>query len=58
MLVLIRALIYSTLFIGLVLIYAPIRLMSWSGIVRPAIGLPQVMRMVIGAIGEWWLFGA
>ena len=36
MFVLVRAVTYATLFIGLVLIYVPDRLLSWSGIVRPA----------------------
>ncbi len=30
-----RALTYSTLFVGLLLIYLPARVLSWSGIVRP-----------------------
>ena len=37
MFVLVRALTYAALFIGLVLIYLPARLLSWSGIVRPAV---------------------
>lgn len=61
MFVLIRAVTYAALFIGLVLIYLPARLLSWSGIVRPAaIGVPQVAGMVIGAVGAavalWCIF--
>jgi hypothetical protein len=32
----VRAITYAALFIGLVLVYVPARLLSWSGIVRPA----------------------
>jgi len=61
MFVLIRAVIYATLFISLVLIYLPARLLSWSGIVRPAASeVPQVAGMVIGAAGAmialWCVF--
>jgi protein-S-isoprenylcysteine O-methyltransferase Ste14 len=52
MLVLVRAATYAAFFIGLVLIYLPARLLSWSGIVRPtSIEVPQVAGMVIGATG-------
>ena len=61
MFVLVRAVTYSALFIGLVLIYAPARLLSWSGLVRPAaIEVQQVAGMVIGAAGAavalWYIF--
>lgn len=52
MFVVVRAITYSALFVGLLLIYAPARVLSWSGIVRPAaIGVQQVVAMVIGAAG-------
>lgn len=52
MFVLFRAITYAVLFIGLVLIYVPARLLSWSGIDRPAaIEVQQVAGIVIGAIG-------
>ena len=52
MFVLVRTVTYAALFIGLVLIYLPARLLSWSGIVRPTtIGVTQVAGMVIGAAG-------
>ena len=52
MFLLVRVVTYSVLFIGLVLIYAPARVLSWSGIIRPGmIELPQVAGMVIGAAG-------
>jgi protein-S-isoprenylcysteine O-methyltransferase Ste14 len=52
MFVLVRAVAYAALFIGLVLTYVPARLLSWSGIVRPAaIEVQQVAEMDIGAAG-------
>jgi protein-S-isoprenylcysteine O-methyltransferase Ste14 len=52
MFVLVRAVTYSALFIGLLLIYLPARVLSWSGIVRPSvIAVPQVAGMVFGAAG-------
>jgi len=52
MFVVIRAVTYATLFTGLLLIYVPARLLSWSGIVRPAaIDVPQVAGMVVAAAG-------
>ena len=61
MFVLVRTITYATLFIGLVLIYLPARLLSWWGIVRPAtMGVQQVAGMVIGAVGAavalWCIF--
>jgi protein-S-isoprenylcysteine O-methyltransferase Ste14 len=60
MFVLFRAVTYSALFIGLVLMYLPARVLSWSGIVRPAIEAPQIAGMVIGAAGAsvalWCIF--
>jgi protein-S-isoprenylcysteine O-methyltransferase Ste14 len=61
MFVLVRTVTYAALFIGLVLIYVPARLLSWSGIVRPAaIEMPQVAGMVIGAaaatVALWCIF--
>ena len=61
MFVLVRAITYAALFIGLLLIYLPARLLSWSGIVRPvAIEVQQVAGIVIGALGAavalWCIF--
>jgi len=61
MFVLARAITYAALFIGLVLVYVPSRLLAWSGIVRPeAIEVQQVAGMVIGAAGAavalWCIF--
>ena len=52
MFVLIRTLTYASLFIAVVLIYLPARLLAWSGIVRPAImEWPQISGLVICAVG-------
>jgi protein-S-isoprenylcysteine O-methyltransferase Ste14 len=56
-----RAVTYAALFIGFVLIYLPGRLLSWSGIARPAaIAKPQVVGMIMGAVGAavalWCIF--
>jgi protein-S-isoprenylcysteine O-methyltransferase Ste14 len=56
-----HAVTYAALFIGFVLIYLPGRLLSWTGIVRPAaIGVPQIAGMAIGAAGAaialWCIF--
>ena len=52
MFVAVRALTYATLFIAVLLIYLPARLLSRSGLARPAaIATPQILAMVIGAIG-------
>ena len=61
MFILVRAVTYAALFIGLVLVYVPGRLLSWSGIVRPAtIGVQQVAGIAIGAAGAavalWCIF--
>src|SRR5271156_466887 len=52
MFVAVRAITYSTLFIGLLLIYLPARVLSWSGIVRPAvIAGPQIIGMILASAG-------
>ena len=52
MFVVARALTYSVLFIGLLLVYLPARLLSWSGVVRPgSFDVPQAAGMVVGAAG-------
>jgi hypothetical protein len=46
-----RAVTYAALFIGLVLVYLPARLVAWSGIVRPAtLGVQQVAGMALGFV--------
>ena len=50
--VLARAAAYAALFIGFVLVFVPARLLSWSGMSRPAtMGLAQLVAMVLGAAG-------
>jgi len=61
MFVLFRAVTYASLFIGVVLVYVPARLLSRTGIRMPAtMGVLQVMGMVIGAAGGvlalWCIF--
>jgi len=52
MFVLARAVTYSALFIGFLLIFLPARILSSTGITRPsAFGAPQVAGMVLGACG-------
>ena len=52
MFVLVRAVTYSTLFIGFLLVFLPERLLGWSGAVRPAvIGSAQAAGMAVAASG-------
>lgn len=52
MFVLARALTYAALFIGLILIFLPARILSSSGVVQPPdVGLSQAAGMLIGAAG-------
>ena len=49
---LVRAATYAALFIGLVLVFLPARVLSWSGITPPAaLGVPQVAGLAVGAAG-------
>ena len=48
----IRAVTFSALFIGFVLIYGPAQVLSAAGVVRPAVyGPPQISGMIIAAAG-------
>ena len=50
--VLIRAVTYATLFIGVVLVYLPAQTLSWAGVTRPErLGLPQVAGFIATACG-------
>jgi len=52
MFVLVRTITYATLFIGLLLIYLPSRILAWSGIARPATyAWPQIAGLIVGAAG-------
>lgn len=54
MFVLIRTLVYASLFVGLILVYLPGQVLSWSGIIRPSsIGTQQAVGMIVGAIGAF-----
>jgi protein-S-isoprenylcysteine O-methyltransferase Ste14 len=47
-----RAVTYATLFIGLVLVFVPSRVLAWSGITRPpTLGIPQALGLVLGIAG-------
>ncbi len=50
--VLIRAITYSSLFIGVLLVFLPARVLSWTGITPiPIIGLWQVVGMMLAGVG-------
>ena len=50
--VLARAATYATLFIGLLLVLLPGRVLSWSGVVRPAtLGVVQITGIAVGLAG-------
>jgi protein-S-isoprenylcysteine O-methyltransferase Ste14 len=52
MFVLMRALTYAALFIGLVLVFLPARLLSWSGVSPPeGQGTPQALGILIAGLG-------
>jgi protein-S-isoprenylcysteine O-methyltransferase Ste14 len=52
MFVFFRALVYATLFIGLLLIYLPSQILRWAGISQPAtFDWPQIVAFVVGGIG-------
>lgn len=52
MTLLVRAITYSTLFIGFVLVFLPARVVSRFGVARPAsFGTPQVTGMIVAAVG-------
>jgi len=48
---LIRALVYASLFVGLVLVFVPARVLEWSGVVRPEIGAIQIVGIGAGVAG-------
>lgn len=52
MFVLVRAIVYATLFIGLVLVFLPGQVLTGAGVMRPAaFGAAQLAGMVIAAAG-------
>jgi protein-S-isoprenylcysteine O-methyltransferase Ste14 len=47
-----RTITYAALFIAFVLIYLPSRVLSWTGLARPAaMGGPQILGIVLGSAG-------
>ena len=59
--VLVRTITYATLFIGLLLVFLPARLLTWSGVKDPtAIGVAQATGMLAAALGGalalWCIF--
>ena len=56
-----RAITYAALFVGLLFIYLPGRLLTWSGIARPEPeGAAQIAGMIVGGVGTgialWCIF--
>ncbi len=52
MFIFVRAIVYATAFVGLLLVFLPAQLLTWSGIPRPAtIGAPQIAGIIIGLMG-------
>lgn len=52
MFILVRAMTYATLFVGLVLVFVPSRLLAWPGVAFPAsIGVQQAAGMAFAAAG-------
>jgi len=50
--ILMRAITYSTLFIGFLLVYLPARALSWAGIgVQDHLGMPQIVGAVATLVG-------
>lgn len=61
MFVLFRTITYATLFIAVVLIYLPARVLAWAGVAHPAaMALPQISGLLIGSMGAiialWCVF--
>lgn len=52
MFILVRAITYATVFVGVVLMYIPATFFSWSGMQRPASpGWEQIVGIIVGTIG-------
>jgi protein-S-isoprenylcysteine O-methyltransferase Ste14 len=62
MFVILRTITYASLFIGLLFIYLPARILAWAGIVRPvAFDWPQIAGLLIATLGAalaLWCLGA
>ena len=52
MFVIVRTITYASLFVGLLLVYLPARILAWSGIARPTVfAWPQIAGIVIATAG-------
>lgn len=52
MMVLIRAIVYATLFIGFVLVFLPAQVLAGAGVTRPTtFGVAQLAGMIVAAVG-------
>jgi protein-S-isoprenylcysteine O-methyltransferase Ste14 len=52
MFILIRAVVYATAFVGLLLVFVPAQLLSWADIPRPVnIRAPQIAGIVVSTLG-------
>jgi hypothetical protein len=52
---LIRAITYASLFVGVVLVFLPARVLEWSGVTRPANISPwNLLGVVLAASGAPW----
>jgi len=52
MFAIVRTITYASLFVGLLLVYLPARILAWSGIARPTVfAWPQIAGIVIATAG-------
>jgi len=52
MFAIVRTITYATVFVGVLLVYLPARILAWSGITRPAVyEWPQIAGIVIATAG-------
>ena len=52
MFAIVRTITYASIFVGLLLVYLPARILAWSGITRPAVlAWPQIAGIVVATAG-------
>jgi protein-S-isoprenylcysteine O-methyltransferase Ste14 len=52
MFAIVRTITYATIFVGLLLVYLPARILAWSGIARPAVyAWPQIAGIAVATAG-------
>jgi hypothetical protein len=52
MFAIVRTITYATIFVGVLLVYLPARILAWSGITRPAVlAWPQIAGIVVVTAG-------